>query len=455
MDAMPPDPRELREQALSLIDAGKHDKAADRCLELAKMDKMGAGDWARRAADCYRRVGKRPQEIAALAFSAEAFQQLGQLVKAVAVCKAILAIDPSHTATQARLAALHADENRPSLPLLPPPVPPKAGAPISAISLSQVVPGAAKSDLTEEDAPTVYVIPLEEIEIGEAEIIDAEPAPAERAREVLPRTPLFSDLSPESLQRLIERAKVLTLADDEIVCRQGEFSDDVYVVVEGAVRVMLERPHAADLGTLGEGEFFGEVALLTGGPRSATVRAVGPTELLVIGRNVIGELIEHEPAVLTVVLRFLRERLLRQLAIRNPLFGPFADEPERFQLLEIELGNTIIREGEKVKGLYVLMAGEAQALRTDERGEHAVGDLMVGDLCGEMSLLSGAPAVATVRAASKCLALFLSAKEFREAIMVHSQLLELVATLADERRAKNEQIAEGRRRYTEEHLPLT
>jgi len=452
---MPPDPRELREQALSLIENGKHEKAAEKCLEVARADKMGAGDWARRAADCYRRAGKRQREIAALALSAEAFQQLGQIVKAVAVCKAILAIDPAHTTTQARLAELHGAESKPTLPLVPPPAPPKADAPIAAMPLSDVVPGAAKSDLTEENAPTVYVIPLEEIEIGEAEIIEAEPEPAERARDVLPHTPLFSDLSPESLQRLIERAKVLTLGDGEIVCRQGEFSDDVYVVVEGAVHVMLERPHAADLGTLGEGEFFGEVALLTGGPRSATVSAAGPTELLVIGRSVIGALIEHEPAVLTVVLRFLRERLLRQLAIRNPLFGPFADEPERFQLLEIELGNTIIREGEKVKGLYVLMAGEAQALRTDERGEHAVGDLMVGDLCGEMSLLSGAPAVATVRAASKCLALFLPAKDFREAIMVHSQLLELVSTLADERRAKNEQIAEGRRRYTEERLSIT
>jgi CRP-like cAMP-binding protein len=145
---------------------------------------------------------------------------------------------------------------------------------------------------------------------------------------------------------------------------------------------------------------------------------------------------------------------LRQLVARNPLFVPLAEDPGRFQLLEIELGNTIIREGEKVKGLTILMAGEAQALRTDERGEHAVGDLMVGDLCGEMSLLSGAPAVATVRAATKCLALYLPAQQFREAIMMHSQLLELVSTLAEQRRAKNAQIAEGRQMYTEERLPL-
>jgi CRP-like cAMP-binding protein len=204
---------------------------------------------------------------------------------------------------------------------------------------------------------------------------------------------------------------------------------------------------------LGEGDFFGELGLLSSQPRIASVRAVVDTELLSISPGVLSILVDHDPSVLKVLLRFLRDRLIGRLVLTSQLFAPFSQADRdalagRFRFLEVESDTELITRGTKVDGLYILLTGTA-VVRTDID----VATLGRGDLFGEMSLLSQHSALATVRTTSKCFALKLPAQDFRQAIMTHPPLLAYVSSIAAAREKQNAELA-GERDYSDGRLEL-
>lgn len=90
------------------------------------------------------------------------------------------------------------------------------------------------------------------------------------------RLPLFRDLGAASIAAVARILKVETFARDAVVVRQGQPGDSMYFIAEGAVEVKT----GGGLVRLGTGQFFGEMALLSGAPRNATVVASGPARLL-------------------------------------------------------------------------------------------------------------------------------------------------------------------------------
>jgi CRP-like cAMP-binding protein len=332
--------------------------------------------------------------------------------------------------------------------------------PLEAIELNQVIDSRLRPQLPAHSSG-IYELHLDEIDEiqgveSDAERIEAAAeragaaAGSERARDtatrLLPRTPLFSELSEESLVRLVNRVSLQQLSAGHYVFRAGDPADALYVVVEGSVEVVKPGPGPVDRTRLTEGQFFGETGLLSDSPRQRTVAALEETQLLVIDRSVVGELCEAEPAFLKVLLRFLRRSLIAPLLRQSPLFAPFSDEEQqamtnKFQFLELEAGAVLIEEGKRAHGLFVLLSGEAEVIRsTGER----LAVLRPGDVFGEMSLLTGNPAVGTVRTRKKAFALEMPAARFTETVMVHPQVLMYVSELADQRRRQNEAAADER-----------
>jgi CRP-like cAMP-binding protein len=136
-----------------------------------------------------------------------------------------------------------------------------------------------------------------------------------------------------------------------------------------------------------------------------------------------------------VLLRFFRERLLDRLIATSPLFAPFSGEEsrlltERFHFLEFEPGAVLIREGEKSEGLFVILCGEA-AVTQVENGQIAT--IGPGGVCGEMSLLTRQPAMATVHARTRLWALAMPKGTFQELILTHPQVLIFINELAESR----------------------
>ena len=115
-------------------------------------------------------------------------------------------------------------------------------------------------------------------------------------REVLARMPLFARLTERELLRVMQAVEVREYADGGVVIKEGDKGDELFIVLDGHVRVMRGE---AVLNDLGPGEHVGEMALIRSVPRSATVTAVGAAELIAIRRADFFEILrkEHEIAV--------------------------------------------------------------------------------------------------------------------------------------------------------------
>lgn len=301
---------------------------------------------------------------------------------------------------------------------------------IETLSVGPEIDGGPELQLDPtEDPVELAVEDLEEIpDLAEPRAYSA------AARRALTATPLFAGMPPAAMEQLIDRLALVELGDGEVLFRQGDPGETLFVVVDGGVIVVSEGPPRQELTRMGPGAFFGEVALVTEEPRSATIVADGATQLLAIGRDAIRALIGTYPDVLPVILRFLRDRLVDRLVKTHPLFASFAEHDREylvahFRFLEIEAGTVIIAQGARATGLYALLAGRVDVLDATRHVAH----LRPGDLFGEGSLLTGAPSPHSVTATTRCLALCLPAPDFREIIMTHPQVLSYIGDLVDER----------------------
>jgi CRP-like cAMP-binding protein len=608
---MAKDVRALREEAATATAAGKYKRALAAYLELERLEPRDA-QWAKRAAETYRRLGNNKHAIEAFERSADRYAQNGFLVQAIAVCKLVLQIDPQHQEALRRLAQMNEQlgagptraagmaENNPALhenpnvaalrrpgstinprakipsnrtptkevtgrvpipiqrdpsnrtpipqapvqPVVPPatqtqPIrgpfqPPEAPVPRAPVqpvyqqtqplprpqvhpavartispnlgisrtrnatpqvAMSrtkskpiQLPPGAAidsvnlaeefDSHQRDQSSPGVHVISLDDEttietaqnvdtydyervsapvieieapdeqvdaeieELSELELDDIEEIPLPEplymgaaAHRALQATPLFAGLPSDALESLVENLSLVHLEPNETLFTEGDAGDALYVIVEGEVSVQAEGPPRVEMARLGAGSFIGEVALMTDQPRSATVAAVVPSELLRIDRHTLARVLADHGDVLRAVLRFVRDRLVDRWMRTSPLFRPF-DESQRaelagkFNFLEIETGTRLIEMGTRPDGLYIVLAGKFIV----ERGGTILATLGAGELIGETALLSGGAFKSNVTARGKSLALHLPAGEFREIIMTHPHVLEYIGEQAEHSR---------------------
>jgi voltage-gated potassium channel len=111
------------------------------------------------------------------------------------------------------------------------------------------------------------------------------------------RLPLFRGLGAVHLSAIARLLKVETYPRETVIVRQGQAGDSMYFIAEGAVEV---QGRSAPI-RLGPGEFFGEVALVTGGPRNATVMSLGPTRLLRLDVVEFRGLAANQPELLRII----------------------------------------------------------------------------------------------------------------------------------------------------------
>ncbi len=127
----------------------------------------------------------------------------------------------------------------------------------------------------------------------------------------LKRTPLFAGLSVEDLGKLAARLQLLSLPKGATIFKQGDESDALYLIVSGhARRYRSVEGQETLVAYLGRGDVIGETGMLTGGPRSATVRVDATSELLKLPRKDFEECLRAHPPILLHLSRTLASRLI-------------------------------------------------------------------------------------------------------------------------------------------------
>jgi signal transduction histidine kinase len=132
----------------------------------------------------------------------------------------------------------------------------------------------------------------------------------EFVRDAMRRLALFADLGASDLDQLVEMARTRTVAAGETLIREGEAGDTMFVIVEGELEVSKgQGSQATVLAVRGPGDVVGEMALLEHAPRSATLRALSPTRLLVIDQEAFGTLLSCSTTAAPTILSTITTRL--------------------------------------------------------------------------------------------------------------------------------------------------
>jgi CRP-like cAMP-binding protein len=121
---------------------------------------------------------------------------------------------------------------------------------------------------------------------------------------------ILAPLSLEERRRLVGTAGVKTFAVGECPVRQGAAGDSFYIIKQGRVEVVVEKEPGRDvvIATLGTGDFFGEMSLLTGATRTATIRVVEDAEFVVIDRDNFRSVLVNNPSIAESLSQILAER---------------------------------------------------------------------------------------------------------------------------------------------------
>jgi CRP/FNR family transcriptional regulator/CRP/FNR family cyclic AMP-dependent transcriptional regulator len=122
----------------------------------------------------------------------------------------------------------------------------------------------------------------------------------------LQRVPLFSGFTEDELRRIADLSRVVEASAGTVVTRIGEPGDSFFIIIDGTV---VARTPVGSGGELHPGDFFGEMSLVDGEPRSATVVAMSDVRLLVVDRAHFHRLLDEAPELTRGILTILSRRV--------------------------------------------------------------------------------------------------------------------------------------------------
>jgi CRP-like cAMP-binding protein len=243
--------------------------------------------------DVYQKTGDSAQAIASYHRSALLLRKQGFNQKAVALYKIILRMAPDEEDAVKRTAQVMREiESEKTAPR-------KAGGPDRPSDPDENKAAARRPEGT---APAQREGPS-------AAGAEYGTIPETRTNAGVPK--LFSGMSDEEFQRTLKEFEVRTYAPGKKVIEEGDSGDSMYLIGSGRAKVVAHLGgREVELAELGEGDLFGEVAFLTGRPRTAEVVALGPLRVFEIGRIDIERIIERNPEVLSRLEDFYERRAM-------------------------------------------------------------------------------------------------------------------------------------------------
>lgn len=398
--------RQHQDKAAQHASGGRLDAALAEYQQAAKALPGDLGI-QERLAELHEKLGHKPQALTEYEAVALGRARAGQPLRAMAACRALLRLEPGNTKVPKALADLYA----------------RGGAPAGArreFELVQEAPGAAG----------------------------------------LPSAPLFSKLDRDAFVAVVQRLEVRTVEAGGMVVTEGEPGASMFAVVEGRVEVVrqMEGGVRRVVGTMGEGEFFGEMALVSEGPRMASVVAAERSVLLELTRTHLKDVGARHPAVPQVVQAFYRERMVANLLRSSPLFSVLKPEQKdavarEFQLRPVEVGEALLKQDQKGDAFYLLLRGRCVPYHQLADGrEVAYPELREGDVFGEISLILDKPVTATVRAEVPSVVLRLDRAAFEKHILSQPGMRGALMRVGTERLQRTAKLLAGVRDWLEGDL---
>jgi CRP-like cAMP-binding protein len=374
------------------------------------------------AARCLAELGEKERATTALHACAEGLLKRDFLLSAIAACKMALEFTPGEKRLKDTLIRIHARASRAAAgrALVPPPLPPEV---------------LYDRKVTED----LMALQGEELASKAIEVLGAPESGGQPDLNARPPLPLFADLERDAFVDLVARMLYRTVEPDHRMVTEGQGGDAVFVIVAGKADVTRLAEQGKKLGSLGGGSIFGELSLLTGASPTATVTATVETELFEIKREHLNAVAKGFPSVPGALADFAQQRMAKNLMNTSPLFQQIPEAERqailnRFSFRALQQNEKALIEGDHSPGLFLVLAGELVVQKEDPAGGVvSLGILREGDVAGEISLLTGLRATATVVATRKTATAFLDRSAFGELLKQYPNTRTYLEGLSDRR----------------------
>lgn len=206
-----------------------------------------------RIGDAHQKLNQRADAVKEYIRAADLYAEKGFVVKALAQYKLALRLDPANKQAQAQMELLHSNKT------------------VSELKLEPIEDGA--------EVPTRSVIPL------------------------------FSDFTQDEFNEFTKRMIIHTLPPGKPIIKEGDTGSSVFILTRGAVRVYATvTGKKVELATLQPSDFFGEIAFLTGRPRTATVETTEESDVLEVAEEDLNEMIGKSPRIREVLHNYHEKR---------------------------------------------------------------------------------------------------------------------------------------------------
>lgn len=204
---------------------------------------------------------------------------------------------------------------------------------------------------------------------------------------------LFMHMEADELQAVLDAMFPCTKSPGEIIMKQGDDGDNFYVIASGKVEIWIAKGSgpSAKISELGEWLSFGELALMHGTPRSATVKAKTECKLWAIDRDTYRRILMQS----TLHKRKLLEAFLTKVPLLKDL-NKFEKQSvaDSMESVEYQANQTVMKQGDAGNDFYIVVQG---SLKVFKDGKEVL-TLGATQYFGELALLNGSPRAATVTA---------------------------------------------------------
>jgi len=248
------------------------------------------------------------------------------------------------------------------------------------------------------------------------------------------RVPLFANINGLVLRELVLSSELLTPNAGDIIFQKNDYTNSFITIVEGEVNVETDSGKSV---RLERGQFFGEMSLLSGRRRSATVRASSDCVLLESPRREVVRLMNSYERVRRLIDQFFIIRTLRAGLVPDLPFDEVAAVAREAELKSFKAGDVLFAEGDDADGLHLIRSGSVSVTRNIGGREIVTTYVAAGNYIGEMALLGQSKRSATVGATVATESIFLSADVFQQLLLSQTGLRERVQDTMKDRLSEN------------------
>jgi CRP-like cAMP-binding protein/thioredoxin reductase/Fe-S-cluster-containing hydrogenase component 2 len=228
--------------------------------------------------------------------------------------------------------------------------------------------------------------------------------------------PLFADMTTLQLREFMIDSEVQNPREGEVIFLKNDYTNTFFSIVDGEVLVEAEESGTTKYIPLSRGQFFGEIGLLSGRRRTATIRAGKNCVLIETPRRSMLKLLASIASVRDQIDQAYLRRAIRAHIAPNVSTASLDEMVDGAQMQTFAAGEVLFKEGDQADGLYLVRRGSLMITRNIAGKDVVLAYLAAGNYVGEMALLTDQPRTATVKAAVKTETILLEAAKFRQVV---------------------------------------